>query len=138
MISGSELETGVDAMNGLSKCSQGIYTTAKIHFKPEEARSVETKPFSTQANVPNARHPLGCPDGTRMQKLMQTYEMRERPRYRLRIVTNLVGIKASLPRVTGSTQSALISAHRVASMKVLSHGYSAAAGSAANRPAINI
>lgn len=121
-------ETGVDAMTDFNVL-KGIYTSEDHNFKPEEApeRRNETL-LDTQAERTETLDIPWCPDGNQMQKLMQTYEMRERPQYRVEIVTNLVGIKARFPKGDG-IHTIRIEHPRIGGVyEVLSHGYSAATG----------
>tara|TARA_R110000851_G_scaffold321340_1_gene486667 strand:- start:7434 stop:9425 length:1992 start_codon:yes stop_codon:yes gene_type:complete len=121
-------ETGVDAMTDFNVL-KGIYTSADHNFKPEEAPERRNEALlDIQAERTETLDIPWCPDGNQMQKLMQTFEMRERPRYRVNIVTNLVGIKARFPKGDG-IHTIRIDHPRIGGVyEVLSHGYSAASG----------
>ena len=121
-------ETGVDAMTDFNVL-KGIYTSADHNFKPEEAPERRNEALlDVQAERTETLDVPWCPDGNQMQKLMQTFEMRERPRYRVNIVTNLVGIKARFPKGDG-IHTIRIDHPRIGGVyEVLSHGYSAASG----------
>ena len=121
-------ETGVDAMTDFNVL-KGVYTSAAHNFKSEEApeRRNETL-LDTQAERTETLDIPWCPDGNQMQKLMQTFEMRERPRYRVNIVTNLVGIKARFPKGDGIHTIRIYHPRIGGVYEVLSHGYSAESG----------
>jgi len=121
-------ETGVDAMTDFNVL-KGVYTSADHNFKPAEAPERRNEALlDTQAERTETLDVPWCPDGNQMQKLMQTYEMRERPRYRVNIVTNLVGIKARFPKGDG-IHTIRIDHPRIGGVyEVLSHGYSAESG----------
>mgnify|MGYP003639877930 CR=1 FL=1 len=121
-------ETGVDAMTDFNVL-KGIYTSADHNFKPEEAPERRNEALlDIQAERTETLDIPWCPDGNQMQKLMQTLEMRERPRDRVNIVTNLVGIKARFPKGDG-IHTIRIDHPRIGGVyEVLSHGYSAASG----------
>jgi len=121
-------ETGVDAMTDFNVL-KGIYTSADHNFKPEEAPERRNEALlDIQAERTETLDVPWCPDGNQMQKLMQTFEMRERPRYRVNIVTNLVGIKARFPKGDG-IHTIRIDHPRIGGVyEVLSHGYSATSG----------
>ncbi|WPZ24858.1 hypothetical protein UM399_11860 [Sulfitobacter pontiacus] len=121
-------ETGVDAMTDFNVL-KGIYTSPDHNFKSEEAPERRNEALlDIQAERTETLDVPWCPDGNQMQKLMQTFEMRERPRYRVNIVTNLVGIKARFPKGDG-IHTIRIDHPRIGGVyEVLSHGYSAASG----------
>jgi len=121
-------ETGVDAMTDFNVL-KGIYTSPDHNFKSEEAPERRNEALlDIQAERTETLDIPWCPDGNQMQKLMQTFEMRERPRYRVNIVTNLVGIKARFPKGDG-IHTIRIDHPRIGGVyEVLSHGYSAESG----------
>ena len=121
-------ETGVDAMTDFNVL-KGTYTSPDHNFKSEEAPERRNEALlDIQAERTETLDVPWCPDGNQMQKLMQSFEMRERPRYRVNIVTNLVGIKARFPKGDG-IHTIRIDHPRIGGVyEVLSHGYSAASG----------
>tara|TARA_R110002049_G_scaffold304618_3_gene500042 strand:- start:85 stop:2079 length:1995 start_codon:yes stop_codon:yes gene_type:complete len=121
-------ETGVDAMTDFNVL-KGTYTSPDHNFKSQEApeRRNETL-LNIQAERTETLDVPWCPDGDQMQKLMQSYEMRERPRYRVQLTTNLVGIKARFPKGDG-IHTIRIEHPRIGGVyEVLTHAYSAESG----------
>lgn len=121
-------ETGIDPLTDFNVL-KGVYTSVDHDYKETEApqRRNEDALAIFPERTEELRVPW-CPNGYQMQRLMKSYEARQRPRYKATLTTNMVGIKARFPKGDGIHTIQIDHPRLSGVFEVTSHSYSTETG----------